>query len=46
MARGFQKWTFLRMSKIQKLKIFLEKPCQKTRCDHYALISVFSWKML
>jgi len=33
---GFEKWTFLKMSKIEKLKKVLKKLFKKERCDENA----------
>ena len=33
---GFEKWTFLKMSKIEKLKKVLKKLFEKERCDENA----------
>ena len=38
---GFRKWTFLKMSKIEKPKILLKKGPKNTLCDQNALIFIF-----
>ena len=43
---GFEKWTFLKMSKIEKLKKVLEKGAKNSTSYHNAHIFVFLSKKL
>jgi hypothetical protein len=37
--KGNEKWTFLKMSKIENPKKVLKQSCQKWGCEHNALVS-------
>jgi hypothetical protein len=41
--KGNEKWTFLKMSKIENLKKVLKQSCQKWDSEHNALVS--NWRL-